>query len=56
VFRRDEAEQMRAEGKGWREIAAALNVPASTVRGVCGKSPRISPPFAKQSQAATAGA
>jgi DNA invertase Pin-like site-specific DNA recombinase len=56
VFRRDEAEQMRAEGRSWREIAAALNVPASTVRGVCGKSPRTSPLFAKQSHTATTGA
>jgi putative DNA-invertase from lambdoid prophage Rac len=56
VFRRDEAEQMRAEGKSWREIATALNVPASTLRGVYGKSPRISPPFAKQSHTATVGA
>ena len=34
VFRRDEVIRMRAEGQSWRAIAAALNLPVSTVRGV----------------------
>jgi DNA invertase Pin-like site-specific DNA recombinase len=32
VFRRDRARKMRAAGKSWNEIAAALGVPRSTVR------------------------
>lgn len=48
VFRRDEAVQMRAEGQSWRAIAAALNVPLSTLHGVFGKSPRKGPESTKQ--------
>jgi len=32
VFRRDRAVAMRQVGKSWREIAAALGVPQSTIR------------------------
>jgi DNA invertase Pin-like site-specific DNA recombinase len=48
VFRRDEAMRMRAEGQSWRAIAAALNVPLSTLHGVFGKSPRKGPESTKQ--------
>lgn len=34
IFRRDLAAAMRAEGKSWRAIAAALDVPVSTVRTI----------------------
>ena len=42
VFRRDDVTRMRAEGQSWRAIAAALNVPLSTLHGVFGKSPQES--------------
>jgi DNA invertase Pin-like site-specific DNA recombinase len=35
VFRRDQALSLRAEGKSWREIAATLGVPFSTVIDAC---------------------
>ena len=50
VFRRDEVAWLRAEGRSWRAIAAALGVPLSTIRdamrcaenvpGVCGNRPQ----------------
>ncbi len=39
VFRRDEALEMRAQGKSWRAIAAALNVPLATLVGACSENP-----------------
>jgi putative DNA-invertase from lambdoid prophage Rac len=39
VFRRDEALEMRAQGKSWRAIAAALNVPLATLVGACSEKP-----------------
>jgi putative DNA-invertase from lambdoid prophage Rac len=35
VFRRDHALRLRTEGKSWRQIAAALGVPFSTVIDSC---------------------
>jgi putative DNA-invertase from lambdoid prophage Rac len=35
VFRRDQAVRLRAEGKSWREIAAMLGVPFSTLIDAC---------------------
>ncbi len=35
VFRRDEAERLRAEGWSWRKIAAELDVPVTTVVEAC---------------------
>jgi len=35
VFRRDLAVKMRHEGKSWRTIAKALDVPVSTIREAC---------------------
>jgi DNA invertase Pin-like site-specific DNA recombinase len=35
VFRRDQAVLLRAQGKSWREIAATLGVPFSTVIDAC---------------------
>jgi putative DNA-invertase from lambdoid prophage Rac len=56
VFRRDEVARLRAEGQSWRAIAAALNVPVSTVRGVCEKSLRKGPCAAKQLRASARAA
>ena len=35
VFRRDEALRLRAEGRSWRYVARALNLPMSTVIDAC---------------------
>src|SRR4051794_14020511 len=35
VFRRDQALRLRSEGRSWREIAAMLGVPFSTVIDAC---------------------
>ena len=35
VFRRDEAQRLRAQGTSWREIARTLHVPMSTVIDAC---------------------
>jgi putative DNA-invertase from lambdoid prophage Rac len=35
VFRRDEAQRLRAQGASWREIARTLQVPMSTVIDAC---------------------
>ena len=35
VFRRDEAQRLRAEGASWREIARKLALPMSTVIDAC---------------------
>jgi len=35
VFRRDEAQRLRAEGLSWRKIAQALDLPMSTVIDAC---------------------
>jgi DNA invertase Pin-like site-specific DNA recombinase len=35
IFRRNVAKQMRADGVSWRKIAAALQVPVSTIREAC---------------------
>lgn len=42
VFRRDEALEMRAQGKSWRKIAAALHVPLATLVGACSENPPAS--------------
>ncbi len=44
VFRRDEALEMRAQGKSWRAIAAALNVPLATLVGACSENPPAKEP------------
>jgi hypothetical protein len=33
VFRRDEVQRLRAEGKSWKAISTALGVPVGTCRG-----------------------
>ena len=38
VFRRDEVARMKADGQSWRAIAAALDLPVSTVRGGINKA------------------
>ena len=35
VFRRDEAQRLRAQGASWREIARTLSAPMSTVIDAC---------------------
>ena len=39
LFRRDDVARMRAEGQSWRAIAAALDLPVSTVRGGISQAP-----------------
>ena len=38
IFRRDEAQQLRAQGLSWRTIARQLGVSATTVRRACQES------------------
>lgn len=38
VFRRDQVQTMRSEGKSWARIASELQVPVSTIRDAYGKS------------------
>jgi DNA invertase Pin-like site-specific DNA recombinase len=35
IFRRDEAQQLRAQGSSWRQIARQLGVSATTVGRTC---------------------
>jgi DNA invertase Pin-like site-specific DNA recombinase len=35
IFRRDEAQELRAQGVSWRQIARKLGVGATTVRRAC---------------------
>src|SRR5277367_197288 len=42
VFRRAEAQRLREQGKSWREIARALEIPMSTVIDACrSENPRL---------------
>ena len=42
VFRRAEAQRLRAQGVSWRGIARALEIPMSTVIDACrSESPRV---------------
>jgi DNA invertase Pin-like site-specific DNA recombinase len=36
VFRRDEAVELRAQGRRWREIAKRFNVSVASIRRACG--------------------
>ena len=54
VFRRDEALQLRAEGKSWRHIAKALNIPLSTLVDGCSEKPLEAVTVSYSKQAAQA--